>query len=118
MRINFKKIAISCVVLALVMIPAGYFAIRSSDAFSESEKFIRTNPAIHRELGAIQRVSLALLGSQSYIYAGASSMARLELLVAGSSKTGTIILQLEKHSGEWKITDASLITDGGTRKIE
>ena len=94
---------------AIVLMVGIQSFIARSEPFHVAEAYIRSDPVIRSELGAIDRVDLDRWKSAQIKYAGIDGGAAMfALRVAGSRRKGVVFVQMRKHRGVWRVSSANL----------
>jgi hypothetical protein len=94
---------------AIVLMVGSQSFIARSEPFHVAEGYIRSDPEIRSELGAIDGVDLDRWKPAQIKYAGIDGGAAMfALRVAGSRRKGVVFVQMRKHRGVWRVSSANL----------
>ena len=108
-----KIVKVAVVVLAIGLLPylVGYLGSVNSGAFTEAQRFIIQSPTTKRELGNNINVQLAPFGYELE-FSGSSGAATFKCNVKGSRGQGKVKITLEKVANIWRVTAATLNSNG------
>jgi hypothetical protein len=103
------KFLLGCAAAMVVMILGIQSFIARSEPYHIAEGYVRSDPAIRSQLGAIGKVDLDPWKSAQIKYYGKSEgVAIFSLRVIGSRGKGTVFFQMRKHQRVWAVNAANL----------
>lgn len=76
-----------------------------SSAYKYLDSVVRRSPEIHRLVGAVKSVRLAVVGGYSENYTYETTRATITLVVDGSRGEVTVRAKVEEIGGNWKILE-------------
>ena len=102
-------IAAVAVVLVLLAQVAGYFVALKSDAYAEASRFVLSDTAIAKQLGRVQKVTLAPFDAEIR-FTSETGTASFVLSTETDKGSRKVLVRLEKVNGTWKVTSSSVLT--------
>jgi hypothetical protein len=95
-----------------------YLYTANSAAYRAAVEFLKSREEIAIHLGAPRAFKLAYLG-WSVKFSGPSGEARFEIHVKGETDSGTAVVELVRHVGQWKVRESNLLLrDGHVVQLE
>jgi hypothetical protein len=104
---KWKRWVLIAVVITAIAYPGAWWMVQQSDAYFDSETFIRNDPQVVEAIGTVRKVSLSPFG-YSLRYSGANGDASFELTVEAERETASAFVELQKR-GVWEVKFARLI---------
>lgn len=103
-------VAIAVSVLVSIVMPP--LMVRS-EPYHIAESFVRSDPVVQDELGAISGIEFERSGGYNLSYAGPEGSARFALRVEGTRGTGIVFVTMSRHLRVWQIRAANLREPSG-----
>jgi hypothetical protein len=97
--------------LSLVIFFGVHYLIRHSGAFETAVSFVRANPEVARQAGAVRDVALSWTGASIEVSGGGGS-AQLTVDVTGTRSSPQVYVELRKR-GIWEVSFARLLAASG-----
>ena len=110
---RWKRGALIAVCVLVVTYPACWFGLQHTEAYQLAQSFIRTDAEVASLLGPVREVTLPLFASYSFEVSGGTGSAVFEMAVDAEHSQARAFVDLRKR-GVWEVTDARLVTPGGT----
>jgi hypothetical protein len=108
LKVNrWKRWGLLAVVVVVLGIPASWFFVQRSEAFSVARTLVVESPLVTSNIGTVKRISLQPFGYHLR-FSGAQGNAHFQFSLSGEQKKAIAYVELEKQ-GSWEVRVARLV---------